>query len=303
MTKTHPAFNIVIIACIAFGSLVVAQAIGLGIAAATYELDFSKIEAILKNPNAQILHIREIYWIIQGVSLLFGLGGGAFLYQKLVAKSEFKQLNTNSNIQTLGLGLAAIVFLCAMPLISETAYWNNKIHFGSFDSQIRALEASAMELTKILTQMNTGVDMLLVLIVIAVIPAFAEEYLFRGLLQNEFLKWFKNGHLAVWLAAIIFSAIHFQFLGFFPRMILGAFLGYLYLWSGNIWYSITGHFVNNGIQVLALYLYQTKQIEQDMTEQTRTPLVAVLIGTILLAGALFLFKKKMEFKPQALQEA
>ncbi|MCU0439833.1 MAG: CPBP family intramembrane metalloprotease [Raineya sp.] len=303
MTKTHPAFNIVIIACIAFGSLVVAQAIGLGVATAVYELNIAEIEKILKYPNAQIPHIREIYWIIQGLSLLLGLGGGSFLYQKLVAKTDFKELNKNKNIQTLGLGLATIVFLCGLPIISEIAYWNNQIHFGNFDSKIRALESTAMELTKILTEMNGGVDMLIVLVVIAVIPAFAEEYLFRGLLQTEFLKWFKNGHIAVWLAAIIFSAIHFQFLGFLPRMILGAFLGYLYLWSGNIWYSITGHFVNNGIQVLALYLYQTKQIEQDVTETTRAPLMAVVIGTILLGISLFLFKKKTEFKPQALQEA
>jgi membrane protease YdiL (CAAX protease family) len=303
MTKTHPAFNIVIIACIAFGSLVVAQAISLGVATAVYELNISEIEKILRYPNAEIPHIREIYWIIQGLSLLLGLGGGSFLYQKLVAKTNFKQLNTNSNIQTLGLGLAAIAFLCALPVISEIAYWNNQIHFGSFDKDIRTMESTAMELTKILTQMNSGIDMLTVLVVIAVIPAFVEEYLFRGLLQNEFLKWFKNGHVAVWVTAIIFSAIHFQFLGFLPRMILGALLGYLYLWSGNIWYSIIGHFVNNGIQVLALYLYQTKQIKQDVMETTRAPFMAVIIGTILLVGALFLFKKKTEFKPEALQEA
>jgi len=303
MTKTHPAFNIVIIGCIAFGSLVVAQAIGLGVAAAVYDLGFTEIENILKYPKSETPNIREIYWTIQGLSLLLGLGGGAFLYQTLVAKTKFQDLNTNKQLQSFGLALAALIFICGMPLMSEIAYWNSEINFGGLDKEIRGWETTAMELTKILTKMDGSVDMLIVLFVIAFVPAFAEEYLFRGLLQNEFSKWFKNGHLAVWITAIIFSAIHLQFLGFFPRVILGAFLGYLYLWSGNMMYPILGHFVNNGIQVIALYLYQTEQIQKDLTETARPPVAAVLIGTAIMILALVLFKKKIENPKQTLQEA
>ena len=66
------------------------------------------------------------------------------------------------------------------------------------------------------------------MLVIAVIPAIGEETLFRGVLQRNLTIWTKNPHVGIWLAAALFSAIHVQFLGFFPRMLLGALFGYLY---------------------------------------------------------------------------
>jgi membrane protease YdiL (CAAX protease family) len=57
----------------------------------------------------------------------------------------------------------------------------------------------------------------------------------------------------MWLTAIVFSAIHMQFEGFFPRIILGLVLGYLMMWSGNIAYPMIAHFVNNAVQVILQY--------------------------------------------------
>ena len=37
-------------------------------------------------------------------------------------------------------------------------------------------------------------------------------------------------------------------------MLLGAFLGYLLLWSGSLWLPIIAHFVNNSVAVVFYYL-------------------------------------------------
>lgn len=287
MNKTHPLFNLVIIACVAFGSVVVAQFIALGIAVGVYGIELGSLQALLSNPNKDIPHIKEIYWIVQGGTLLLGMGGGAFLYQKWVAKQNFSDLNTHKSISLWGIGLSVLIFILAIPIASELMRWNNSLHFGSFDRQIRDLENQAKMIVDLITQMDSFAEMLIVLFVIAVIPAFAEEYLFRGLVQNEFLRWLKNPHITVWLTAAIFSAVHFQFLGFFPRLFLGVLLGYLYVWSGNIFYPMLGHFCNNGLQVLALYLYQRKMIGEDIASEDYPIPVAVLIVTsILLLGNL-----------------
>jgi membrane protease YdiL (CAAX protease family) len=64
-----------------------------------------------------------------------------------------------------------------------------------------------------------------------------------------------NAIPAIWIAGLIFSAIHLQFEGFLPRLLLGAVLGYLFYWSRNLWIPILAHFVFNASQVLAQYFY------------------------------------------------
>lgn len=217
-----------------------------------------------------------------------GMGGGAFLYQKWVAKQNFSELNANKSLNFLGVGLSLLIFMLAIPTTSELMRWNNGLHFGSFDKQIRELESQAKIIVDLITEMDNFGEVFIVLFVIALVPAFAEEYMFRGLVQNEFLRWLKNPHIAIWITAAIFSAVHFQFLGFFPRMFLGVLLGYLYVWSGNIFYPMIGHFCNNGLQVLALYLYQRNLIGEEITQEDYAVPTAVLIASVvLLFGAIF----------------
>ena len=56
----------------------------------------------------------------------------------------------------------------------------------------------------------------------------------------------------IWIAAILFSAFHLQFYGFLPRMILGAYFGYLLYWSKSIWIPVFAHFVNNAFAVIGM---------------------------------------------------
>ena len=104
---------------------------------------------------------------------------------------------------------------------------------------------------------------------------------------------FHNPHLAIWITAIIFSAIHLQFYGFIPRMLLGALLGYLFYWSGNLWLSILAHFVNNGFAVVVAYLINSNIISED-AETIGAGDHSIIIGMsslMLSSGLLFLVWK------------
>ncbi|MDX1905239.1 MAG: CPBP family intramembrane glutamic endopeptidase [Thermonemataceae bacterium] len=289
MKKTHPAFNIFIITLIVLGGIFVAQFIGLLLSSGIFGLGIEELAASLSNPSAKVAHTKEIFWIVQSFSLGLGMGGGVFLYQKFVARTAFNSFDREKNIQIPLLALAVFIFVAAFAPSAELMYWNSQINFGSFDESIRAMEKNAEIATKVITDMQNFGEMFVVLLVIAVIPAFAEELLFRALLQNELQRWFKKPHLAIWLTAIIFSAIHFQFLGFLPRMFLGLLLGYLYFWSGNLGYSIAGHFANNAFQVLLLFAQQQKWIATEIEHMESIPLIFLLPSILLLVALVWFF--------------
>ena len=128
---------------------------------------------------------------------------------------------------------------------------------------MKASEEQAAALTEAFLKMSTPGELIFNLFMIALIPAIGEELLFRGIVQNIFSRWLKNNHAAVWFTAILFSAMHMQFYGFIPRLMLGAMLGYLLVWSGNLWWPIIAHFVNNAAAVIFSYLFQNKFIDLD----------------------------------------
>ncbi len=155
--------------------------------------------------------------------------------------------------------------LVSLPLMSAAIEWNAGWHFsgalGDFDAWMRGKEEAARRLTAQLTQMDSRADLLACLVALALVPAVGEELVFRGVVQPTLTRALGGrAHLGIWLTAIIFSAIHLQFLGFVPRLLLGAGFGYLYHWSGRLAVPIAAHFANNGLQVLLLYLGQRGQL-------------------------------------------
>ena len=113
---------------------------------------------------------------------------------------------------------------------------------------------------------NTG-GLLINIIVLSLLPAFGEEFMFRGIIQNIFTKWFRSSNLAIWITAILFSIVHFQFFGFLPRILLGLFFGYLYHWSSSIWLPVLAHFINNLVPVLGAYFMGWEEMNNRIAER------------------------------------
>lgn len=178
-------------------------------------------------------------------------------------------------------------FIIALTPVVE---WNSSVAFPEFlkgfENWARSSEDRMASYTEVLTGFDSPLNVLLGIFVIALIPAIGEELVFRGMVQNELWRGTRNVHLAIWLSAAIFSAIHMQFFGFFPRLLLGALFGYLYYWSGDLRIPIIAHFVNNAISVFAIYLDQRGVIE--ITEKIETPpWPAVITGVVVTVALLF----------------
>lgn len=165
-----------------------------------------------------------------------------------------------------------VIFLVTLPAASVMAQWNAGIMFpealSGLEAKFREMEESAKAVTDTFLASNNLLDLLINVAIVGVAAAFVEEVLFRGALQQLFEKWFNNGHAAVWVTAFIFSAIHLQFYGFVPRLFMGAVLGYLFLYSRNLWVPIFYHFINNASVVIMSYFGGDSNIMKRMEESS-----------------------------------
>ena len=188
----------------------------------------------------------------------------------------FRWLHMDKMISWHVVGLAALVMVCAIPGINLLADLNNRIVLpeclSSLEQFFRQMEEEAALLTKRFMQADNVWVMMINMGLMAVLPALAEEMSFRGVLQQLLSGKgaAANGncvstrtHVAIWLTAVIFSAIHMQFYGFIPRMLMGALFGYVFVWTGSLWVPIVMHFVNNGMAVLLYYILSLQGVAMD----------------------------------------
>ena len=163
------------------------------------------------------------------------------------------KLDQTADWQTFA--LAVVIMICAIPGINLLADLNSRIELPKsldFIEQIlKQQEETAAALTERFLQADNIGQLLLNIGLMALLPALAEEFSFRGTLQQIL----GNQRTAIWITAIVFSAIHMQFYGFIPRMLMGAMFGYVFLWTGSLWVPVVMHFTNNSLAVLAYYIW------------------------------------------------
>ena len=165
---------------------------------------------------------------------------------------------------------------------------------ASLLEQAKALEETYKTLMLNMARMDSVLDYITALFVMALAPAIFEEILFRSTVQPLFIGWTKNVWIGIIITSIFFSAIHFSFFGFLSRTALGIVLGLLFYYSKNIWLSIFMHFLNNGLIVTQLYIVtkQGKSLEKAMNEN-----IAVWWGIIGLVVLWFSFKAFKKHSP------
>ena len=110
----------------------------------------------------------------------------------------------------------------------------------------------------------------------------------------------KNHHLAIWLSALIFSAIHMQFYGFFPRLLMGALFGYLFYWSGSIFYAVAAHAFNNFFSLTIWYSTQLgffgEEYKLGVNDPPDLPIIVILLSLLLFLIVLYFVRQKLNYE-------
>ncbi|HYK76956.1 MAG TPA: CPBP family intramembrane glutamic endopeptidase [Daejeonella sp.] len=296
-TERHPFASLLLLLLLVFSGAIVFTFLGALLGALIYGTS-DLFEFLAGNYKANIA-LTKLLQIASSTGMFVV---PALVFARLENKNwrDYLQLNRVSGILLL---FTVLLMFGSTPLLELSVELNKGMKLPSFlqnlEIWMQNKEAQMADLTRQLLIMKSLPVLLVNLLMLAVLPAFGEEFIFRGCLQRIFTRLTHNYHLAVWISAIIFSAIHVQFYGFFPRMLLGALFGYLLVWSKSLWLPILAHFVNNATAVITAYVYQQKGLPLEKLEQTEpTPWPLYLFSaffTILLLVYIYRLGRKQHF--------
>ncbi len=244
----------------------------------------SSISALISHPaTPKAVAFLKFYQVTNQVGV-FILPVLFFSY--LVSNNTFEYVSANRLPKLISILLGGMVIYSILPFNNYVDEINRQLNLpdslSGLQDWMMGKEVMAKKLTTIFLKASTIPGLLVNMLVVAVIPAIGEELLFRGVLLKLLNSILKNIHFAVILSAIIFSAIHIQFYGFLPRFILGLILGYLFVFTGNIWVPIFAHFINNASSVIIFYLHHNGYIKVTMDNFGTSTNTVYVIGSLLI---------------------
>ena len=286
---------LIIVAC-SVVALIIFQFIGLGLVSLFSSDDFFTISNKIVYP----FNDPDFKWMIlclQGIVSLGGFVLAPLYYIWNFEKAQFEIYFNSNNLKEIPVLIVFFLVISFMVVNSIFIEWNLNFQFPEFMSGFgtwaKEKEALLEELITYITVFDSLGYFMLAFLIVAVLPGIGEELLFRGLIQNKLQKITGNVHVAIWVSAILFSAFHMQFFGFVPRLLLGAFFGYLYVFSGNLWYAILAHFINNGFTLFMVYLYQNKVTGYDIEQTESIPFITVAVFFVIGSALFYLFYKQV----------
>jgi uncharacterized protein len=276
------------------GFVVIGPAVGLTVASLFYDGTLMDLLEVVQDPDRYPELIQPLL-ITQSIATLVGLIIFPVLHITALERKRLAPFFPPQQGLFVAILLVMGIGITFMISMSPLVEWNMNLQFPEFlkdfEAWARDAEDRTAKLTEVMTTFGSVGDLLIGIVVIALLPAVGEELVFRGMFQNEIMRASKNVHVAIWLSAIIFSTIHFQFYGFLPRLLLGALFGYLYFWSGNLLVPIVAHFFNNAFGVIMIYLYRNKITDLNVEDATAAPVPYVLLNIVITAGLLYYFHK------------
>ena len=189
---------------------------------------------------------------------IIGFAGTAVITAMFLSRKPLEMLGVNRTGSWISIGGVLLVYAVGMPFLNQVISWNSQMHFpealSELEHTLRTWEEQAMDSTGTILS-GTSVSTLLVnILTVGIITGICEELVFRGTFQRIIGSGAVSPHLAIWITAVIFSILHFQFFGFLPRVLLGAFFGYMFYWTGSIWIAATAHAINNSLYVAVSWL-------------------------------------------------
>lgn len=246
----------------------------------------------------QPLSIASLKWIqLLQTATIFLLPPLCMAY--LWAQEPMKWLKVQKFQSFKVSGEAILLMLVALPAINLLAHINQQMALPAFleplEQWMKTAEEDAAHLTEQFLSVTTLGGLIINLLLMAVLPAIAEELTFRGVLQHLFTPKHQSSipHLAIWCSAILFSAIHMQFYGFIPRMLMGALFGYMLAWTGSLWVPILMHFTNNAMAVLLSFFAIKAEWDNDLLDTIGTgdTLWLGIVSFVLTIVGIYIFRR------------
>ena len=248
---------------------------------------FNRIDILMDIQNPAYIGILKYLQMIQSVSLFIV---PALLAGFLFGKSPANYLGIKKKASVSFFIATFLILFVGLPFINWLSSINEMMKLPesmkAVEQWMKDTEGEAAKITDAFLNVKTLSGLSVNILMIAIIPAIGEELFFRGVMQRIFSDWFKNMHVAIFFTAFLFAAIHMQFYGMLPRMMLGVLFGYLYYWTGSLWVPVFAHFLNNGAAVIVSYLSSRGFISSGYEDLGATNNFFLIAGSIVFTGFL-----------------
>jgi len=243
--------------------MIVGMLLGYLIASPVWErLTGTDIGTLIRGPFLA-KNVRAVQ-IVQVITMGFSFLLPPFIVWWLISRRPFENMNANKGVGVRDMAFVAAIAITMLLVSSALGSLSKLIPLTDYLQQVfEKMELDYNRQMKGVLKLDSIVDLSLALFVIGLVPAICEEFFFRGGAQNLLFRITRKPIFSIIVTAAIFSAMHFSFYGFIPRIFAGVVLGYVYYYTKNIWLNIWLHFLNNAIGVLMIYvgLKQGKSIE------------------------------------------
>lgn len=240
-----------------------------------------------------VLFIKMDSLVAQAFSQIIMFGLSTLLWGKMFEDSLCKFIDIKKKNFFNYLILSVLLVFIATPFIDGIGLWNDSWQFES-DEIYRTIEKTSSKVMEGFLNNTTTSGLIINIVVIAFLPAVLEELFFRAAMQKTMISLVKYRFLGIFLTSIIFSLLHFQLFSCIPRLFLGIFLGYLYVFSQNIIFPMLFHFINNLTVVIGSYLFYSHLIDYDINKTGTIFNPYLFTLSIVLIGIIFIFENRKQ---------
>ena len=182
------------------------------------------------------------------------------------------------------------------PLLQELLYIQNYLFdllaqaspvFDKLKSLLDELDKAIESTYGSLLGADNMLEYMLVIIVVAVVPAICEEAFFRGYVQKSFEKKLKP-FWAILITSLLFGMYHFNPSALIALTILGMYLGYAAYKSNSLLVPVILHFINNFVAVIAFFVFGNEDLT-NLEVVEKMGLTDHLVALVLFSSIFILF--------------
>jgi membrane protease YdiL (CAAX protease family) len=292
--KTKPVWvQMLVFLGIAFGLFIIAFTIGGFVLSKMTGIGIEQLQNSknwdLANPNYRT-YMRGM--ILLQFFFLFCIP--ALVFARISDPKPMRYLGLKAPSATIYWIWGILVLVVAFPFVEYIGIVNHKLAGGD-EGWMKEMEEAALRQIKFMMQEKTPLELVKNLVFIALFAGVGEELFFRGILQRLFIRATRSPWAGIIITAVVFSGIHFQFYGFFPRFFLGILLGAIYWYSGSLWVAILAHFLYDAAVIVLVYFNPEMLQNTEATlikGQELQLLIGAIVSLILTAAILWYMQKK-----------
>lgn len=144
-----------------------------------------------------------------------------------------------------------------------------------------------------LLSVNSFLEGLFVIGVIAVVPAVCEEVMFRGFVQKSFELKIKPVW-AILITSVFFGLYHFNPYGIVPLIGLGIYFGFAAYMSNSILVPVILHFLNNFIAVILYFMFGNEELIKSTSDKEidlQSAVIFFILFSLMFSFLIVLIKK------------